>query len=80
MMAIGIINIPRFARIVRASVMDEFGKDYVTAARAVGGNCVQLHPEVIIDEVDPELLGVAAFQGVDAAVDTGAARSILGLL
>jgi peptide/nickel transport system permease protein/dipeptide transport system permease protein len=36
MMAIGIINIPRFARIVRASVMDEFEKDYVTAARAVG--------------------------------------------
>jgi len=36
MMAIGIITIPRFARIVRASVMEEFEKDYVTAARAVG--------------------------------------------
>ena len=36
MIAIGIINIPRFARIVRASVMEEYEKDYVTAARAVG--------------------------------------------
>jgi len=43
MIAIGIINIPRFARIVRASVMEEYGKDYVTAARAVGaGDVMQL--------------------------------------
>ncbi len=36
MMAIGITYVPRFARIVRGSVLEECGKDYVTAARAIG--------------------------------------------
>src|SRR5690606_18457958 len=36
MMAIGITYIPRFARIVRGSVLEECEKDYVMAARAVG--------------------------------------------
>jgi hypothetical protein len=36
MMAIGITYVPRFARIVRGSVLEECEKDYVTAARAIG--------------------------------------------
>ncbi len=36
MIAIGIIYIPRYARIVRASVMEESEKDYVAAARSIG--------------------------------------------
>ncbi|UCG13635.1 MAG: ABC transporter permease subunit [Deltaproteobacteria bacterium] len=36
MIAIGIIYIPRYARIVRASVLEEHEKDYVTASKAVG--------------------------------------------
>src|SRR4030042_6140330 len=38
MIAIGVINIPRFARIIRASAIEEYEKDYVTAARAVGAS------------------------------------------
>jgi ABC-type dipeptide/oligopeptide/nickel transport system permease subunit len=36
MIAIGVISIPHFARIVRASVLEEMEKDYVLASRAVG--------------------------------------------
>jgi len=36
MMAIGITYVPRFARIVRGSVLEECEKDYVVAARAIG--------------------------------------------
>ena len=78
MMAIGIINIPRFARIVRASVMDEFGKDYVTAARAVGAN----DRRVIFNAILPNCLApiiVQASLGFGAAILDAAGLSFLGL-
>ena len=36
MMAIGITYVPRFARIVRGSVLEECEKDYVMAAKSIG--------------------------------------------
>jgi len=78
MMAIGIINIPRFARIVRASVMDEFGKDYVTAARAVGAK----DGRVIFNAILPNCLApmiVQASLGFGAAILDAAGLSFLGL-
>ncbi|MBW1837217.1 MAG: ABC transporter permease, partial [Deltaproteobacteria bacterium] len=36
MMAIGLTYVPRFARIVRGSVLEECEKDYVMAARSIG--------------------------------------------
>ena len=78
MMAIGIINIPRFARIVRASVMDEFGKDYVTAARAVGAT----DRRVIFNAILPNCMApmiVQASLGFGAAILDAAGLSFLGL-
>lgn len=78
MMAIGIINIPRFARIVRASVMDEFEKDYVTAARAVGAR----DRRVIFNAILPNCLApmiVQASLGFGAAILDAAGLSFLGL-
>jgi len=78
MMAIGIINIPRFARIVRASVMDEFGKDYVTAARAVGAS----DRRVIFNAILPNCFApmiVQASLGFGAAILDAAGLSFLGL-
>ncbi|MBS1237013.1 MAG: ABC-type transporter, integral rane subunit [Deltaproteobacteria bacterium] len=78
MMAIGIINIPRFARIVRASVMDEFGKDYVTAAKAVGAS----DRRVIFNAILPNCLApmiVQASLGFGAAILDAAGLSFLGL-
>lgn len=78
MMAIGIINIPRFARIVRASVMDELGKDYVTAARAVGAR----DRRIIFNAILPNCLApmiVQASLGFGAAILDAAGLSFLGL-
>lgn len=78
MIAIGIINIPRFARIVRASVMDEYEKDYVTAARAVGAR----DRRIIFNAIFPNCLApiiVQASLGFGAAILDAAGLSFLGL-
>jgi len=78
MMAIGIINIPRFARIVRASVMDEYEKDYVTAAKAVGSSSRR----IIFNAIFPNCLApiiVQASLGFGAAILDAAGLSFLGL-
>jgi len=78
MMAIGIINIPRFARIIRASVMEENGKDYVTAARAVGAS----NRRIIFNAIFPNCLApiiVQASLGFGAAILDAAGLSFLGL-
>ncbi|MFO7642749.1 MAG: ABC transporter permease [Desulfosarcina sp.] len=78
MMAIGIINIPRFARIVRASVMDENEKDYVTAARAAGARDLR----IIFSAIFPNCMApiiVQASLGFGAAILDAAGLSFLGL-
>jgi ABC-type dipeptide/oligopeptide/nickel transport system permease subunit len=78
MMAIGIISIPRFARIVRASVMEEYEKDYVTAARAVGSG----NRRIIFNAIFPNCLApiiVQASLGFGAAILDAAGLSFLGL-
>ncbi len=78
MMAIGIINIPRFARIVRASVMEEYEKDYVTATRAVGAG----NRRIIFNAIFPNCLApviVQASLGFGAAILDAAGLSFLGL-
>ncbi len=78
MIAIGIINVPRFARIIRASVMEEYEKDYVTAARAVGAN----NRRIIFNTIFPNCLSpiiVQASLGFGEAILSGAGLSFLGL-
>ncbi|MFB3885739.1 MAG: ABC transporter permease [Thermodesulfobacteriota bacterium] len=78
MIAIGIINIPRFARIIRASVMEEYEKDYVTATRAVGAN----NRRIIFNAIFPNCLApiiVQASLGFGAAILDAAGLSFLGL-
>ena len=78
MIAIGIINVPRFARIIRASVMEEYEKDYVTAARAVGAN----NRRIIFNSIFPNCLSpiiVQASLGFGEAILSGAGLSFLGL-
>jgi ABC-type dipeptide/oligopeptide/nickel transport system permease subunit len=78
MLAIGIINIPRFARIIRASVIEEYEKDYVTAARAVGAS----NRRIIFNAIFPNCLApiiVQASLGFGEAILSGAGLSFLGL-
>ncbi len=78
MMAIGITYIPRFARIVRGSVLEECEKDYVTAARAIGAGDLR----IIFLAILPNCLGPLIVQttlSFASAILDAAALSFLGL-
>jgi ABC-type dipeptide/oligopeptide/nickel transport system permease subunit len=78
MMAIGVISIPRFARIVRASVLEENEKDYVLAARAVGAR----NRRILFNTVLPNCMApiiVQASLGFGSAILDAAGLSFLGL-
>jgi len=78
MVAIGVISIPRFARIVRASVLEENEKDYVLAARAVGAR----NSRILFNTVLPNCLApiiVQASLGFGSAILDAAGLSFLGL-
>jgi peptide/nickel transport system permease protein/dipeptide transport system permease protein len=78
MIAIGIIYIPRFARILRGSVLEELQKDYVTASRAAGARdwriiFVTIFPNCLAPLIVQTTLGFAS------AILDAAALSFLGL-
>lgn len=78
MIAIGIIMIPRYARLVRGSVLEEYEKDYVTAARALGAGDLR----IIFIAIFPNCLGPLIVQttlGLASAILDAAALSFLGL-
>jgi len=78
MIAIAITYVPRFARIVRGSVLEECEKDYVSAARAIGAGDLR----IIFITILPNCLGPLIVQttlGFASAVLDMAALSFLGL-
>jgi len=78
MIAIGIIYIPRYARIVRSSVLEECEKDYVTASRAIGARSLR----IIFISILPNCMGPLIVQttlGFASAILDAAALSFLGL-
>ena len=78
MIAIGITYIPRFARIVRGSVLEECEKDYVTSARAIGARDWR----IIFVAILPNCLGPLIVQttlSCASAILDAAALSFLGL-
>jgi peptide/nickel transport system permease protein len=77
-LALGIINTPYVARIMRAAVVGERGKDYVLAARAVGATA----PRIMFRSILPNCLSPLIVQGslgVAFAILTEASLSFLGL-
>lgn len=78
MIAIAITYVPRFARIVRGSVLEECTKDYVTAARAVGARDWR----ILLIAILPNCLGPLIVQttlSFASAILDAAALSFLGL-
>jgi ABC-type dipeptide/oligopeptide/nickel transport system permease subunit len=78
MMAIAITYVPRFARIVRGSVLEEAEKDYVMAERALGAR----HFRIIFLAILPNCMGPLIVQttlGMASAILDAAALSFLGL-
>ena len=78
MVAIGISQIPRYARLVRASVLAEKENDYVTAERSLGASPLSL----MFLSILPNCLAPVSVQatlGVGEAILSSAALSFLGL-
>jgi peptide/nickel transport system permease protein/dipeptide transport system permease protein len=78
MLAIGITYVPRFARIVRGSVLEECEKDYVMAARGIGARDWR----IIFVGILPNCLGPLIVQttlSMASAILDAAALSFLGL-
>ena len=78
MVAVGIVSIPTYARITRAAVLGELGKEYVLAARAMGvGPMGILWRHILPNSLAP--LIVAASLGIATAILDAAGLGFLGL-
>lgn len=78
MIAIGISQLPRYVRLVRASVLAEKEADYVLAERSLGtGNLELMFGSILPNSLAPVI--VQATLGVGEAILSSAALSFLGL-
>jgi peptide/nickel transport system permease protein len=78
LLAIGIVSIPAYARVVRASVLSVREMDYVSASRALGGSM----PQILFRRILPNALTPLIVQGtlgIATAILDAAALSFLGL-
>jgi ABC-type dipeptide/oligopeptide/nickel transport system permease subunit len=78
MIAIGIVGIPTFARIVRSSVLAEKNKEYVVASRVNGSNDFRLIMSVVLPNCTTPMI-VQATMWFASAVLEAAGLSFLGL-
>ena len=78
LLAIAIIEIPIYARVVRASVLSVKDLDYVTASRALGASNIRLLFTRILPNALTPLI-VQGTLGIATAILSAAALSFLGL-
>lgn len=78
LLAIGIVSIPAYARVVRASVLSVREMDYVSASRALGGSMTQILFRRIMPNALTPLI-VQGTLGIASAILDAAALSFLGL-
>jgi len=78
MIAIGIVGIPFFARLSRASTLTARELDYVLAARALGANTPRILGRHILPNIAAPLI-VQASLGLGTAIITEASLSFLGV-
>jgi dipeptide transport system permease protein len=76
--AVTIVYLPRYVRLMRASALGELGKDYVTAARVIGVGLFRLMFVTILPNCLAPLIVQAAL-GVSDAILEAAALGFLGL-
>ena len=76
--AVTIVYLPRYVRLVRASALAELGKDYVTAARVSGVGPLRLMLATVLPNCLSPLIVQAAL-GVSDAILEAAALGFLGL-
>lgn len=78
LIAIGIVSIPAYARVVRASVLSVREMDYVSASRALGGSTFHILFRRILPNALTPLI-VQGTLGIASAILDAAALSFLGL-
>lgn len=78
MLAVGIVAVPQYARLVRASVLTVRETDYVLAARALGASDVRILAIAILPNCLAPLI-VQATLGLATAILDAAGLSFLGL-
>jgi peptide/nickel transport system permease protein len=78
LLAIGIVSIPTYARVVRASVLSIREMEFVSATRALGGDMVQILFRRILPNALTPLI-VQGTLGIATAILDAAALSFLGL-
>ena len=76
--AVTIVYLPRYVRLVRASSLGELGKDYVTAARIAGVGPLRLALSTVLPNCLAPLIVMAAL-GVSDAILEAAGLGFLGL-
>ncbi|MBM3569361.1 MAG: ABC transporter permease [Alphaproteobacteria bacterium] len=74
--AIGIVRIPRFARVARAATLATVELPYVEAARCIGAS----HPRIIAKEILPNILGPLIVYGTLSLGDAILAAAVLSFL
>lgn len=77
-LAIAVIGIPSVARMTRATVLVQKEKDYVVAARVVGGSEIQIATRHILPNILPSALVVASLTAANAIL-TEATIGFIGL-
>jgi ABC-type dipeptide/oligopeptide/nickel transport system permease subunit len=78
LLAIAIVTIPVYARVVRASVLSIKEMPYVAASRALGGNSIHILMNRVLPNAIPPLI-VTGTLGIGTAILDAAALSFLGL-
>lgn len=78
MIAIGIVNIPAFARLARASTLSVREQEFVTAGRALGASSARIIARYVLPNIAAPLI-VQASLLFAAAITTEAGLSFLGV-
>ena len=78
LIAIGIVSIPIYARVMRASVLGTREMDYVSASRALGADTMTILLRVVLPNAMTPLIVIGTL-GIATAILDAAALSFLGL-
>lgn len=78
MMAIGVVGLPGYVRLTRASALGELQKDYVTASRVAGAGALRLMFSQVLPNCAAPLI-VQGTLGFSTAILDAAALGFLGL-
>jgi peptide/nickel transport system permease protein len=77
-LAVGVVSVPRYARVMRAQVIALKARPFIDASRAIGGS----HVKILVGHILPHTLSpmlVMVTLGVGNAVLMGASLSFIGL-